>query len=114
MKPPTRPQAVRPVTRQDRIRICFGADGAAWDEEKVLERYELLYEAGLVEESRRDGREAALAWGALPRFGSPMRFDHRRVLATAIGRLESVCGQTGTSDITLTEGCRIGPPADSA
>ena len=34
---------------------------AAWDEEKVLDRYELLYEAGLVEEAKRDGREAALA-----------------------------------------------------
>jgi hypothetical protein len=35
--------------------------GWTWDEEKVLDRYELLYEAGLVEEARRDGREAALA-----------------------------------------------------
>ncbi len=77
----------RPVERADRIRMCFGLDGAAWDEEKVLDRYELLYEAGLVEESRRDGREAALAWSNLPKFGAAMHFDHRRILATAIGRL---------------------------
>ena len=64
-------------------------DGGGWDEEKVLDRYELLYEAGLVEEARRDGREAALAWALLPRFGTPMRFDHRRILATAIGRVRA-------------------------
>lgn len=48
--------AQRPIAQAERIRICFGLDGTAWDEEKVLERYELLYEAGLVEEARRDGR----------------------------------------------------------
>ncbi|MBU6474257.1 MAG: NAD regulator, partial [Alphaproteobacteria bacterium] len=26
--------------RRDRMRLCFGLDGLAWDEEKVLERYE--------------------------------------------------------------------------
>jgi hypothetical protein len=76
-----------PVQRSERVRMCFGLDGAAWDEEKVLERYELLYEAGLVEEAHRDGREAAVSWAALPRLGAPMRFDHRRILATAIGRV---------------------------
>lgn len=89
----SRPRAasapVRPVERGDRIRMCFGLDGAGWDEEKVLERYELLYESGLVEEARRDGREAALTWGPLPRLGIAMRFDHRRILATAIGRFRA-------------------------
>jgi hypothetical protein len=79
--------AARPVPRADRARMCFGLEGAAWDEEKVLDRFELLYEAGLVEEARRDGREAAKAWGDLPKLGVPMRFDHRRILATAIGRV---------------------------
>ncbi len=88
-RPSHTPQPARPLERQDRIRICFGADGAAWDEEKVLERFELLYEAGLVDEARRDGRESALAWGPLPRLGGAMRFDHRRVLATAIGRVRA-------------------------
>jgi hypothetical protein len=69
--------------------MCFGLDGAAWDEEKVLDRFELLYEAGLVEEARRDGREAALAWGPLPRLGNAMCYDHRRILATAIGRVRA-------------------------
>lgn len=80
---------LRPLNRAERLRICFGLDDGHWDEEKVLERYELLYEAGLLEEARRDGREAALAWGELPRLGAPMRFDHRRVLATSIGRIRA-------------------------
>ena len=66
--------------------MCFGLDGAAWDEEKVLDRYELLYEAGLVEEAKRDGRISAEAWTERAKLGAPMQFDHRRVLATAIGR----------------------------
>ena len=51
------------------MRLYFGAGGAPWDEEHVLDRYELLYEAGLVEEARRDGRPAALARKALPALG---------------------------------------------
>lgn len=71
--------------RWERARLCFAFDGLPWDEEKTLERYELLYEAGLVSEARQDGRPSAQeASGAL---GQPMIFDHRRILATAIGRL---------------------------
>ena len=76
------------ATRSDRIKLCFPAD-AAWDEEKALDRYELLYEAGLVEESLRDGREAARVRSKLPVLGESMRFDHRRILATAIARLRA-------------------------
>ena len=88
-RPPTRSAPVRPVTREDRARMCFGIDGGTWDEEKVLDRYELLYEAGLVDEARRDGREAAVTWAPRPRLGAQMRFDHRRILATAIGRVRA-------------------------
>ena len=83
-KPSNGPQPL--IARADRIRMCFGLDGAAWDEEKVLERYELLYEAGLVDEALRDGRSSAKVWGDHPRLGLPMKFDHRRILATAINR----------------------------
>ena len=38
--------------RRERVQLCFGFGDLAWDEEKVLERYELLYEAGLVARSR--------------------------------------------------------------
>jgi hypothetical protein len=70
--------------RRERVRLCFGADGSGWDEERVLERYELLYEAGLVQEAVRDGRSDAR--GGTP-LGAGMVFDHRRILATAIARL---------------------------
>ena len=53
-----RGEPARPLGRRERLRHCFGVGGSPWDEEKVLDRYELLYEAGLVEEARRDGREA--------------------------------------------------------
>jgi hypothetical protein len=71
------------------LRLCFGGGGSPWDEEKVLDRYELLYETGLIEEARRDGREAALARSKLPSLGVAMRYDHRRILATAIARLRA-------------------------
>ncbi|HEX3674099.1 MAG TPA: hypothetical protein VHU87_07470 [Rhizomicrobium sp.] len=71
--------------RKARARLAFGFDGPAWDEEKVLERYELLYEAGLVDEARRDGRGDAQP-PSQP-LGASMTFDHRRILATAIARL---------------------------
>ena len=46
----------------------------------------LLYEAGLVAEAARDlGRSAASADGIAA--GTAMALDHRRILATAIGRL---------------------------
>ncbi len=80
-------EPARALTRGERLRVCFGIGDGGWDEEKVLERYELLYEAGLVAEAARDGRAAAKAWGPLPEIGRPMQFDHRRVFATAIGRL---------------------------
>jgi len=76
----------RPLSREERVGICFG-DAEGWDEEKVLERYELLYEAGLVPEALTDGRRAARQWTDLPPFGVPMQFDHRRILATAMSRL---------------------------
>src|ERR1043166_2050913 len=56
----------RALGRRERLRLCFGVEGSPWDEEKTLDRYELLYEAGLVEEARRDGRPAALARDKLP------------------------------------------------
>jgi hypothetical protein len=84
---PSADEPVRPLRRADRLRVGFGI-GAGFDEEKVLERYELLYEAGLVAEAARDGRQAAGQWGdELPLLGRPMALDHRRILATAMGRL---------------------------
>lgn len=91
--------APEPQTRQERRQradIVFGLRGVAWDGERVLERYEILYEAGLVPEAARDrhvrevrdvrdGGEIPVPGGVLP--GRPMALDHRRILATALGRL---------------------------
>ena len=55
-----------------------------WNEELVLQRYELLYEAGLVPEAGRPRRPVAD-----PVPGEPMRYDHRRILATGIARLRA-------------------------
>jgi hypothetical protein len=95
--------------RRERLRLCFGVGGSPWDEEKALDRYELLYESGLIEEARRDGRRAALARKSLPNLGEPMQFDHRRILATAIARLRAklkyrpVIFELMPADFTLTE-----------
>ncbi len=73
--------------RLERARLCFGLDGVTFDDEKVLERYELLYEAGLVAEASRDKGEGADELHSLT--GPAMAIDHRRVLATAISRLRA-------------------------
>lgn len=71
--------------RRERADITFGLRGATFDNERVLERYELLYEAGLVSEARRDRRRGARSKDAS--LGEPMALDHRRLMATALGRL---------------------------
>jgi hypothetical protein len=103
------PDIARALGRKDRVRLYFGTESAHWDEERVLDRYELLYEAGLIEEARRDGRPAALARKSIPTLGVSMRFDHRRILATAIARLRAklkyrpVVFELLPSEFTLTE-----------
>ncbi len=77
--------------RRSRARLLFALEGAPWNEERVLDRYELLYEAGLAPEAERDheraaGRQAPEPLPASP-FGEPMISDHRRILATGLGRL---------------------------
>lgn len=83
--------------RQERVNVTFGQSAAAdMDLVPTLERYELLYEAGLVAEAQRDakaaGKKAIAAIDATTRnsidaTGAPLASDHRRILATALGRL---------------------------
>lgn len=87
--------------RQDRVSTAFGLDDdATWDFDRALERYELLYEVGLVAEALRDRQIlASLDSGAPPprptaeqeriarALGAPMALDNRRILAVALGRL---------------------------
>jgi hypothetical protein len=70
--------------RAERIAIAFPTDKKLWNEELVLQRYELLWEAGLVPESphhRASAKPASL--------GGAMAHDHRRILATAMARLRA-------------------------
>lgn len=64
--------------REHRARRCTGTRRVAWNAELVLERYELFWEIGLVDESRTPAART---------LGEPMAVDHRRILATAIGRI---------------------------
>ena len=71
--------------RRRRVEITFGLGEQGWQPELVLQRYELLYESGLVPESpavwRRPDDEL------VP--GGRMLGDHRRVLATGVARLRA-------------------------
>jgi len=67
--------------RRARVGAGFGEN---WDDEKVLERYELLYEARLVHEALRDKK---LENDGVLISGRSMLYDHRRILATAMSRL---------------------------
>jgi hypothetical protein len=70
--------------RQARMRVTFGVDSAPWDPIRVLERYELLYEAALIEERFLDRNEAP---PADLQTGMTLSYDHRRIAASALGRL---------------------------
>lgn len=70
--------------REERVELAFGFGTRTWDDERVLERFELLYEAGLVREASRKSKRR----GSSPRLpGLSMDLDHRRIVATAISRL---------------------------
>lgn len=92
--------------RLSRIAINFGLDGARWNEELTLQRYETLWEARLVPEawtpddgtptigspkgeSPKGGSPAGGPLPDLPWAGRPMAYDHRRILATGIARLRA-------------------------
>jgi hypothetical protein len=66
-------------TRRQRVALAF----ERWNEDLVLQRYELLFEAGLLPEAARE-REVQ---DPLP--GVAMSQDHRRILATGIARLRA-------------------------
>ena len=71
--------------RTQRAAVTFGATERSWNEDLVLQRFELLYEAGLVPEAART--RPIPADRLVP--GEPMTHDHRRILATGIARLRA-------------------------
>ena len=70
--------------RLKRIHLCWGVEPENWSEEYVLQRYEMLYESGLIAEAAEPQANFDFAL-----TGQPMHHDHRRVLATALSRLRA-------------------------
>ncbi|MFA4994060.1 MAG: hypothetical protein WC521_02010 [Bdellovibrionales bacterium] len=66
--------------RTERINVAFPSDPRLWNEELVLQRYELLWEAGLVAEGGKKNKR---------NLGLAMPYDHRRIVATAMARLRA-------------------------
>ncbi len=83
----TNPPYIRGLDLKSRVRIAFGLEGTRWEDELVLDRYELIYSAGLIQEAVSDGRINKTTVNSP--LGNPMLHDHRRILATAIARLRS-------------------------
>jgi hypothetical protein len=65
----------------DRGNHLFGLGGNPWRPELALQRYELLWQAGLVAESDTPAETIAT--------GPRMLHDHRRILATGLSRVRS-------------------------
>jgi hypothetical protein len=90
-------EAENPKMRQERetkVSTTFGTE--EWNPDAVLPRYELLYEAGLVEEAHRDWNhfhEQARDDLPISRLNSQFQLtgtmaqDHRRILASTMGRI---------------------------
>lgn len=99
------------AARQERVDAAYGLDGRPWAPENCLQRYELLWEAGLVPESTPAARAETARYApwstrssigdsgggsaqgardaATAGVGLRMLHDHRRILATGIARLRA-------------------------
>jgi hypothetical protein len=66
--------------RQRRLDFSFGLNGMSWNEDLVLQRYELMFEAGLVHDASAEASSSV---------GRTMFADHRRIVATGIARLRA-------------------------
>ena len=76
--------------RRQRAAMLFGFEEHDWNEELVLQRYELLYEARLIPEALGGNASTSKPASATSDLlGQSMILDHRRILATAIARLRA-------------------------
>lgn len=71
------------AARWERCAIDFGLGQRPWQPDLTLQRYEVLWEAGLVPESPTERARST----DIP--GERMDGDHRRILATGIARLRT-------------------------
>ncbi len=72
------PSAEEARERRLRADMVFGFGDATWDGVRALDRYELLWELGMLAES---------AACEHPVDSTAMALDHRRIVASAVGRL---------------------------
>jgi hypothetical protein len=70
--------------RLERVSYLLGLGDQPWRPELALQRYEVLWEAGLIPESGSPPEAASAA------YGERMRHDHRRILATGLSRARSM------------------------
>ena len=81
------------ATRTERADLTFGTGHALWDPVRVLDRYELLYEANLVGDAAPAttgtpaGTQVVRAHRPGRGLGAPLSRDHRRIAAAALERL---------------------------
>lgn len=71
-------------SREQRVNLCWGLSPFSWNEEYVLQRYELMYEVGILPEALSNNTILAESI-----CGQAMAHDHRRVLASAMARLRA-------------------------
>ncbi|WP_018155066.1 NUDIX hydrolase [Demetria terragena] len=69
--------------RRERRDHLFGLGVHRWQPDLALQRYELLWEAGLVAESPQHQPIS-------PELGTSMLHDHRRIVATGLSRLRAM------------------------
>ncbi len=71
-------------SREQRVNLCWGLPPFTWNEEYVLQRYELMYEIGILPEALSTKLAISQEY-----CGHKMAHDHRRVLASAMARLRA-------------------------
>ncbi|MCL6091510.1 MAG: hypothetical protein M1435_00950, partial [Actinobacteria bacterium] len=81
-------------TRTERAELTSGTGQARWDPVRVLDRYELAYELGLLAEAAGNNKDKGVLPSGEPAgalggsgLGLALALDHRRIAAAALERL---------------------------
>jgi hypothetical protein len=89
----SRASPVTTVNRRRQVECLFGLNGHAWDETKVVERFDVLRAIGLISEHAINQPipmvDQPSPPAPLPAAGTAMLPGHRHVLAAALSRLRA-------------------------
>lgn len=69
----TSPDGEAPMNRSERVAVSFGLSGRTWDDQRVVDRFDLLLEAGLIDQLG----------------SSPLTAADMRLVAAGLGRLRA-------------------------